>query len=78
MNKPKQCKLCGEKTSTVFNLNFKAVSVCDKCADSIMVQQSQWYAYNRNINELKSAFQDIKGIPEDMQKIINEKFWDLL
>lgn len=37
------CRLCGEKTKTVFNIDFKAVPVCEDCASSIFIQQSSWY-----------------------------------
>lgn len=41
---PKQmCRLCGEKTQSGFNINFKLVPVCESCADSITLQQVQYY-----------------------------------
>lgn len=42
-NKSKQCKLCKNLTPIVFNLNFKAVPICENCATKIFIQQAQWY-----------------------------------
>ena len=39
----KKCKVCGEKTEVVFNINFKATPICESCATSIFLQQAQWY-----------------------------------
>lgn len=39
----KKCKICSTKTSTVFNINFKPVSICEDCAASIFLQQANWY-----------------------------------
>ncbi len=41
--KKEPCKLCEEKTGTRFNINFKAVPICEECARSIFIQQAQWY-----------------------------------
>ena len=38
-----KCKICGEKTNTVFNINLKAVTICENCANSIFLQQSVWF-----------------------------------
>lgn len=35
----KKCKICGEKTEVVFNLNLKAVPICEDCANAIVLQQ---------------------------------------
>lgn len=43
----KQCKVCGEETETCFNINFKAVPICECCADSIFLQQAAWYSKER-------------------------------
>jgi hypothetical protein len=38
--KPKKCKVCDEKTISAMNINFKAVPICNSCANSIMIQQA--------------------------------------
>lgn len=40
----KKCKVCGEKTNTVFNIDFKATPICEPCAVSIFLQQAIWYS----------------------------------
>ena len=39
----KKCKVCGDKTDSVFNINFKMVPICEPCAESIFLQQATWY-----------------------------------
>lgn len=39
----KKCKVCGDKTSVIFNIDLKAVHICESCATSIFIQQAQWY-----------------------------------
>jgi len=34
-----KCVTCGKNTSVIFNINFKAVAICEKCARAITVQQ---------------------------------------
>lgn len=38
------CKICGEQTNTIYNINFSAVHICNDCGRSIFLQQAQWYA----------------------------------
>ena len=38
------CKVCGEETDTVFNIDFNAVHICESCATRIFVQQALWYS----------------------------------
>ena len=38
-----KCKVCGNSTEIVFNINFKAVHICESCATSITAQQVIWY-----------------------------------
>ena len=40
----KKCKVCGELTNTVFNINLKATPICEECARRIFLQQATWYA----------------------------------
>jgi hypothetical protein len=35
MNK---CKICGEPSEWVFNINLKAIPICDNCSKSITKQ----------------------------------------
>ena len=39
----KKCKVCGELTDTVFNINLKATPICEECARRIFLQQATWY-----------------------------------
>lgn len=39
----KKCKICKRTTSTVFNINFEAVCICEDCARAIFIQQAMWY-----------------------------------
>lgn len=34
------CRLCGVKTKNGFNIDFKLVPICEKCANSVMLQQA--------------------------------------
>jgi len=43
MAKENNCKVCGAKTTVVFNINFKAVPICDDCARTIFFQQATYY-----------------------------------
>ena len=40
----KKCKVCGELTNTVYNINLKATPICEECARCIFLQQATWYA----------------------------------
>ena len=43
INKMGICKICGIETKTFFNIDFKAINVCDKCALLITKQEvSSW------------------------------------
>jgi len=37
-NKKQKCKVCAEPTRTVFNIDFKAVPICEYCAMAIFIQ----------------------------------------
>jgi len=39
----KKCKICEEKTEVVFNIGFKVIPICEKCATDIFIQQAIWY-----------------------------------
>jgi len=43
MDKKQSCKVCGDKTSMVFNIEFKAIPICEYCAMAIFIQQASWY-----------------------------------
>ena len=40
----KKCKVCGEKTDVIFNIDFKKTPICEECATAIFLQQAKWYA----------------------------------
>lgn len=44
MSEDKKCKVCNDKTSSVFNIDFKAVPICESCATRIFLQQAVWYS----------------------------------
>jgi hypothetical protein len=52
-NKEKNCKVCSEKTVNVFNINFKAVPICERCAVAIFLQQATWYVTQKEIQKTK-------------------------
>ena len=55
--KKKKCKVCGSETGIGFNINFKLVNICEYCATSIMLQQSQDIA-TKHIDNLKEKKDD--------------------
>lgn len=46
MNK---CKLCNNETNIIFNIKFKAMPICQSCADSISLQNIQDLLTNNSI-----------------------------
>ena len=50
------CRLCGEQTKSICNINFKAVPVCDNCSNAIFIQQAVWFSNHNQtlLNHLKS------------------------
>lgn len=46
----KKCKICKTETTTVFNINFEAVPICEECARTIFIQQAIWYS-KQELNE---------------------------
>lgn len=40
----KKCKVCGDPTKSIFNINLKATPICEECARLIFVQQAVWYS----------------------------------
>ncbi len=47
----KKCKICGEKTKNVFNIDFNATPICESCATSIFLQQAKWYVEIQELNK---------------------------
>ena len=43
-----KCKICGTETKTVFNIDFKAVPICENCSNSIFLQQATWFVTKLN------------------------------
>lgn len=39
----RNCKVCRTPTEVVFNIDFKAVPICEGCATRIFMQQAKWY-----------------------------------
>lgn len=52
MSKQK-CKICDTPTKSVFNINFKAVHICESCAVKIFLQQAIWYT-KQEFNQRKT------------------------
>lgn len=48
-----KCKVCKEKTDTVFNIKLKPVFICENCARAIFAQQAIWYTKQEFIKEAK-------------------------
>jgi len=48
-----KCKICDEKTNSIFNIDFKAVHICESCAVRIFLQQAHWYAKQRIVPNKK-------------------------
>lgn len=46
----KNCKVCGNKTNTIFNIKLKKVYICENCATSIFLQQALWYVETAKLN----------------------------
>jgi len=38
-----ECRVCGGATKVVFNIDFKAIPICESCAVAITVQQVKWW-----------------------------------
>lgn len=43
MNKAKRCRICGDRTTSAFNIKFKAIPICDECGDAITLQNMMFY-----------------------------------
>lgn len=54
-NKLQPCKVCNTKTRVVFNIDFKAVPICEGCACSIFLQQANWFVQQQNEIETKKS-----------------------
>lgn len=52
----KKCKVCNAKTESVFNIDFKAVLICEKCGTAIFAQQAIWYARENHVAVVKNRF----------------------
>lgn len=40
----KKCKVCGDKTKVVFNIQLRATPICENCANAIFLQQAKSWA----------------------------------
>ena len=43
-----KCKICKNETNVIFNIDFKAIHICESCASAIFLQQANWYVKNKN------------------------------
>lgn len=41
------CKVCGNPTPNIFNIDLKAVPIWESCAVSIFIQQATFYAKSK-------------------------------
>lgn len=55
----KNCKVCGEKTNTVFNINLTATPICESCGASIFLQQAQWYTQQQKVPAIANNLQKV-------------------
>jgi hypothetical protein len=37
------CRVCGNPTKNLFNISFSKAPICEYCAESIFIQQANWY-----------------------------------
>ena len=58
MKSSKKCKLCGEETPNVFNINFDATPICEDCAMSITLQQINWIQKTRAVDKSRKKLKD--------------------
>jgi len=54
----KPCKICGDLTETVFNVNFEATPICEYCAERIFIQQAMWYVKEKDVNKARKRKQE--------------------
>lgn len=54
----KKCKVCGNKTDVVFNIDFRATPICEDCATSIFIQQASWYV-NERVKKIKTSTENV-------------------
>ena len=49
-----KCKVCGKKTNSIVNINFKKVPICDSCCNQITMQQVRYLClYDEESNDVK-------------------------
>lgn len=51
VSKMDKCKMCEKNTKMIVNINLRAMSLCNCCASSIMMQQAKWLANNNEVEE---------------------------
>jgi hypothetical protein len=54
----KPCKICGDLTETVFNVNFEATPICEDCAQRIFIQQAMWYIKEKDVTKARKRVKD--------------------
>lgn len=63
-----KCKLCKEETKSIYNINLKAVSICEDCGRSIFIQQAVWYTQQEYIPIGTQKLKDIREKVENVNK----------
>jgi hypothetical protein len=66
-----RCKLCDEKTSNKFNINFKAVPICEGCAVAITSQQVTWWSRQSDEQAEPAVCDTCHTAPHDSDVTLN-------
>jgi ribosome-binding protein aMBF1 (putative translation factor) len=57
-----KCKICGNNTNSIVNINFKKIPLCNSCASCIMIQQAQYLIrVADNIERRQTNHQQLKA-----------------
>ena len=71
MNELKLCVVCRViETPIVYNINFKAVSVCSSCAKRIFIQEADWLVNREAPHDFKER--KISSDNNDMSEICSD------
>jgi hypothetical protein len=46
-----ECRVCSEPTNNTFNISYSPARICEHCAQSIFIQQAEWYIKNLKPNK---------------------------
>lgn len=68
-----KCQVCEGETEVVFNINFKATPICERCASAITIQQVN--AWKNKMNEINFVDFPLDGIiPKDIYRLDGEYY----